>query len=88
MRDVESDQDSEVEDHLHSTYAADLSTTSLEASEIDPADIDAYWLQRKVNSFCQDAENSLNITEEVLPYFKTFYQKKTRVAFNWLNWLN
>ncbi|KAI6657806.1 U5 small nuclear ribonucleoprotein [Oopsacas minuta] len=64
---IDSEHDSEEESHLHSSsYAADLTDPSLELKELDPVAIDAYWLQRKVNTFCRDAENSLRITEDIL----------------------
>ena len=64
---VDTDQESDDEPHLHRNLeAADLSEPSLDTNELDPAAIDAYWLQRKVNSFYHDAEKSLRITEDIL----------------------
>ena len=69
--DIDTDHDSGEESYLNSdTLVTGLPDPSLDLKEFDFTAIDAYWLQRKVNSFCRDAENSLRITEDVLSILK------------------
>ena len=68
--DIDTDHDSGEEAYLNSDILVTGLPDPLDLKEFDSTAIDAYWLQRKVNSFCRDAENSLRITEDVLSILK------------------
>ncbi|XP_030593292.1 U5 small nuclear ribonucleoprotein 200 kDa helicase [Archocentrus centrarchus] len=76
VRDEHSDEDSEgVEAALDSTLSANLGGTgdvmTVKKKDLHPRDIDAFWLQRQLSRFYDDAIVSQKKADEVLEILKT-----------------
>uniref|UniRef100_A0A672JRK2 Activating signal cointegrator 1 complex subunit 3 n=1 Tax=Salarias fasciatus TaxID=181472 RepID=A0A672JRK2_SALFA len=76
VRDEHSDEDSEGEEADHGcTLSANLGATSdvmtVKKKDLHPRDIDAFWLQRQLSRFYDDAIVSQKKADEVLEILKT-----------------
>uniref|UniRef100_A0A665VBJ4 Helicase ATP-binding domain-containing protein n=1 Tax=Echeneis naucrates TaxID=173247 RepID=A0A665VBJ4_ECHNA len=72
VRDEHSDEDSEGEEaDVGCTLSANVSLASIKKKDLHPRDIDAFWLQRQLSRFYDDAIVSQKKADEVLEILKT-----------------
>jgi len=68
--DLDDEQDGELEatngETLQSTEAMEDTVTSTAQTDLDPREIDAFWLQRKISAFENDPDASQALAEKVL----------------------